>query len=208
MSLFNIKNMTSIITGDIINSRDSAPKQWLSALKTVLNTYGNSPKDWEIYRGDSFQIELKPELALQVAIQLKATLKQFKTTDIRLAIGIGDKSYTSEKITEANGTAFINSGECFEQLKKTTLAIKTPFNTFDTQLNLMLDLALLTMNNWSPVSSLIIKTALEHPQHNQKQLAKLLEKSQSNISEGLKRGGYDEILKLIQFYNSQIQDLW
>jgi len=200
--------MTSIITGDIINSRDSAPKQWLSALKTVLNTYGNSPKDWEIYRGDSFQIELKPELALQVAIQLKATLKQFKTTDIRLAIGIGDKSYTSEKITEANGTAFINSGECFEQLKKTTLAIKTPFNTFDTQLNLMLDLALLTMNNWSPVSSLIIKTALEHPQHNQKQLAKLLEKSQSNISEGLKRGGYDEILKLIQFYNSQIQDLW
>lgn len=208
MSLFNIKNMTSIITGDIINSRDSAPKQWLSALKTVLNTYGNSPKDWEIYRGDSFQIELKPELALQVAIQLKATLKQFKTTDIRLAIGIGDKSYTSEKITEANGTAFINSGECFEQLKKTTLAIKTPFNTFDTQLNLMLDLALLTMNNWSPVSSLIIKTALEHPQHNQKQLAKLLKKSQSNISEGLKRGGYDEILKLIQFYNSQIQDLW
>ncbi|MGR7813830.1 transcriptional regulator [Lacinutrix undariae] len=200
--------MTSIITGDIINSRDSAPKQWLSALKTVLNTYGNSPKDWEIYRGDSFQIELKPELALHVAIQLKATLRQFKKTDIRLAIGIGDKSYTSEKITEANGTAFINSGECFEQLKKTTLAIKTPFTPFDTQFNLMLDLALLTMNNWSPVSSLIIKTALEHPKLNQEQLAQLLDKSQSNISEGLKRGGYDEILKLIQFYNSQIQDLW
>lgn len=200
--------MISIITGDIINSRDSAPKQWLSALKTVLNTYGKSPKDWEIYRGDSFQIELKPELALHVAIQLKATLRQFKKTDIRLAIGIGNKSYTSEKITEANGTAFINSGECFEQLKKTTLAIKTPFTAFDTQFNLMLDLALLTMNNWSPVSSLIIKTALEHPNLNQKQLAQLLDKSQSNISEGLKRGGYDEILKLIQFYNSQIQDLW
>jgi hypothetical protein len=29
-------------------------------LKSVLNAYGNEPKDWEIYRGDSFQLVVDP----------------------------------------------------------------------------------------------------------------------------------------------------
>jgi hypothetical protein len=28
---------------------------WMKDLKSVLNAYGNEP-DWEIYRGDSFQL--------------------------------------------------------------------------------------------------------------------------------------------------------
>ena len=52
--------MTSIITGDIINSRAIAnPKHWMEPLKKVLSVYGNNPKAWEIYRGDSFQVEVR-----------------------------------------------------------------------------------------------------------------------------------------------------
>ena len=116
--------MTGIITGDIINSKKSDPKQWLNALKTILNSYGKSPLTWEIYRGDSFQLEVNPNLALEACILIKATIKQFENIDVRLAIGIGEKEYHSESITESNGSAFVNSGECFENLKKTTLAIK------------------------------------------------------------------------------------
>jgi predicted XRE-type DNA-binding protein len=126
---------------------------------------------------------------------------------VRLAIGIGEKTYASEKITESNGSAFVNSGKCFEQLKKSTLGIKSPFKDFDKQMNVMLELAMLTMNNWTPTSSTIVMATLKHPTLNQKQIADILGKTQSNISEGLKRAGYDEILKLIQFYNSQIQSL-
>jgi len=197
--------MISIITGDIINSKESNPKNWLNALKGVLNNFGNEPQQWEIYRGDSFQLEIKPENALETAILIKATIKQFKNTDVRLAIGIGNKIYDSEKITEANGTAFVNSGECFEQLKKNTLAIKSPFTAFDAQINIMLELAQLTMNNWTVTTAKLVKAALENPDLNQKELAKHFNKTQGNISQGLKRSGFDEILKMIHYYNSQIK---
>lgn len=197
--------MTSVITGDIINSKESEPKKWLDVLKTVFNTYGSEPKTWEIYRGDSFQLEAKPENALEIAILIKATIKQYKDIDVRLAIGIGDKTYASNKITESNGSAFVNSGECFEQLKKNTLAIKSPFTAFDAQINIMLELAQLTMNNWTVTTAQLVKVVLEHPKLNQKELANYFNKTQGNISQGLKRSGFYEISKMMQYYNSQIK---
>ncbi|MFD1162521.1 SatD family protein [Hwangdonia seohaensis] len=199
--------MTSIITGDIINSKKSSPKLWLQALKTILNSYGNSPLIWEIYRGDSFQLEIEPKNALKACILIKATIKQFENIDVRLAIGIGDKTYKSDKITESNGSAFVNSGECFESLKKTTLAIKSPFDEFDTTINIMLELAQLIINNWTSTSAILVKTTLENPDLNQNQLAEILERTQGNISQGLKRAGYDEISKLLHYYKTQIQNL-
>jgi len=199
--------MIAIITGDIINSTDTTPNVWLTALKSILNRFGKEPKHWEIYRGDSFQLEIEPKAALKAAILIKASIKQFKPLDVRLAIGIGDKTYTSEKITESNGSAFINSGQCFEQLKKTTLAIQSPFADFDYRINLMLELGLLVMDHWKPKTSTILKYTLENPEDNQKAIAKQLHKAQSNISEGLKRGGYDEISKLLTYYESQIKTL-
>ncbi len=138
---------------------------------------------------------------------IKSTLKQFKLLDVRLAIGLGDKTYKAKTITESNGSAFINSGECFESLKKHTLALKSNFEIFDVTINTIIGLANLTMNSWSITSSTIINTALNKPKLNQKQLAELLGKSQSNISEGLKRAGYDEILKLLNYYNTQVKTL-
>lgn len=199
--------MTSIITGDIINSKKSSPKLWLETLKTILNSYGNSPLSWEIYRGDSFQLEINPKQALKACVLIKATIKQFENIDVRLAIGIGKKTYQSDKITESNGSAFVNSGECFEALKKTTLAVKSPFNEFDNSINIMLELAQLILNNWTSTSAILIKTALENPDLNQSQLAKILKRTQGNISQGLKRAGYDEISKLLYYYETQIQTL-
>lgn len=199
--------MTSIITGDIINSKESSPKEWLYALKSILGNYGSTPKQWDIYRGDSFQLEVPPKDALRACLLIKSTIKQFKNLDVRLAIGIGDKTFHSEKITESNGTAFINSGECFEILKKTTLAIKSPYDAFDNSLNIMLELAQLTINHWTITSATLVKTTLTHPDLNQKQLADLLDKTQGNISQGLKRAGFEEISKLLEYYKTQIQTL-
>lgn len=199
--------MTSIITGDIINSQKASPNEWLEALKSILNRYGNSPATWEIYRGDSFQMEVTPAQALEACILIKATIKQFDHIDVRLAIGIGDKTYSSEKITESNGSAFVHSGKCFENLKKTTLALKSPFDAFDNTVNLMLELALLTLDSWTNNSAMLVKTALENPTFNQNQIASMLQKTQGNISQGLKRAGFDEISKLMQYFKTQIQTL-
>lgn len=199
--------MTSIITGDIINSQKNTPDNWLIPLKTILNSFGPTPLKWEIYRGDSFQLEINPEDALKACILIKATIKQFDNIDVRLAVGIGEKTYNSKKITESNGSAFVNSGDCFESLKKTTLAIKSPFTEFDTVINIMLDLAQLTINNWSSTSSTLVKTTLQTPELNQSQLAKILKSTQSNISQGHKRAGYDEVSKLLNYYKIKTKTL-
>ncbi|GAA4281714.1 SatD family protein [Gaetbulibacter aestuarii] len=200
-------DMTSIITGDIINSRAENPEKWLPALKETLAFFGKSPKQWEIYRGDSFQLEVSPDKALLACALIKATIKQFKNIDVRLAIGIGDKSYDSDKITESNGTAFEHSGTCFETMKQSTLAIKSPNNTFDDTLNTMFALAQLTMNSWNTTASEIIKITLKQPELDQNDLAELLGKSQGNISKVLKRAGFDEISKLLNYYKTQVQKL-
>ncbi|MDW5288452.1 transcriptional regulator [Formosa sp. PL04] len=196
--------MTSIITGDIINSRTQDAKDWLAQLKEELSTYGQTPKQWEIYRGDSFQLEIQPKEALKAAIIIKSSLKQFKTIDVRIAIGIGEKTYDANNITEANGSAFINSGECFEQLKKTNLAIKSNRPAFDDAINIMIELALLTMNTWTPTTASLVKLALTKPEANQIELAGLTHSTQGNISQGLKRAGFDEILKMIEFYSKNV----
>ncbi|WP_127018513.1 transcriptional regulator [Flagellimonas beolgyonensis] len=196
--------MIAVLTGDIINSKDHKANKWLPILKQALSRYGEVPSDWEIYRGDSFQLRTTPEQALEAAIYLKASIKQVRHLDVRIAIGLGEQDYQAEKITESNGTAFVRSGTCFENLKKQTLALQSDNEAFDTPLNLMLQLACLTMDNWLPAASQIVKVSLEHPEANQKELAALLDKSQSTISEALLRAGFDEVQKMMHFYTTQL----
>ena len=198
--------MTSVLTGDIINSQGLTPEKWLKPLKKVLNNHAKETIAWEIFRGDSFQVEIHPEKALELAIEIKLAIKQYEEIDVRIAIGIGDKSYSAKKITESNGTAFVNSGECFENLNKTTLAIKSSNLYFDYTLNTMFQLALLTIDNWTVNSIELIKTVFENPKLNQKKMAKLLGKSQSTVSEGLKRAGFDELKQLLKYYKYNVEN--
>jgi len=196
--------MIAIITGDIIDSRKGEVETWLPLLKEVLNQYGQEPLDWEIFRGDSFQLSIAPKNAILVAFHIKSAIKQTKKQDVRMGIGIGEIKYNSNKTTESNGSAYIRSGECFESLKKQTLAIKSHNSELDTSLNIMLSLALLSANNWSSTVSEVIKKIIENSDTKQKEIANLLNKSQSSISEALKRGGFEEIMNLNNYYKNQI----
>lgn len=197
--------MKAVITGDIINSRTEPAGEWLPVLKDILTQYGQNPREWEVTRGDSFQLILAPEKALHAALQIKAGIKQHRDLDVRIAIGIGDQNHKAKRISESNGSAFVRSGECFENLKKQNLGILTGNRETDEILNLLFNLALLTINSWSPTVATTVKAFFEHPQKNQTEMASLLDKSQSSLSEALKRGGYDEILKLEEFYRKQIK---
>ena len=120
--------MIAILTADIINSRKLPSKKWMDAFKAFLNTFGKSPNDWEIYRGDEFQIEIKnPEDALLIAVQIKSFFKSIHL-DVRISLGFGDKTYKTRKITESNGSAFIRSGQKFETLKKQKLNLVKSFS--------------------------------------------------------------------------------
>lgn len=201
--------MTSIITGDIINSRKVAkPAGWLTALKKTLSAYGKSPKVWEIYRGDSFQVEVKDAHAsFLAAIKIKASIKSFKDLDVRMAIGIGKKTFNASKITESNGDAFVNSGETFENIKRTrqTLAVKSPWPEMDKELNLIIDLASIAMDKWTPSSAELIKLSLQLNTSLQKELGRKLKIRQSSISERQARAHYREIMDAESFFSMKIK---
>jgi len=197
--------MIAIITGDIINSTEDDSTEWLSMLKQVLNRYGKSPEKWEIFRGDSFQLEVEPKQALLTSFHIKSCLKQTGSRDVRMAIGIGEANHKAARISESNGSAYVRSGECFEELKKQTLAIRTASEDMDETINLMLQLALLIADNWSSAVATILTASIENPDKSQKELAKLLNKSQSSVSEAMSRGGYGELLKVNQYYSKRIE---
>ena len=201
--------MICIITGDIINSRKVATTEWIDGLKRVLNVHGVNPKDWEIFRGDEFQLEVSvPEAALHIAFQIKAYLKTVKL-DARMSIGFGGKNYNADKISESNGTAFARSGKLFGQLKKqkSTLAINTGNPDFDKEMNLMLRLAQTFMNHWLVQSAEFILIAIENPALSQEEMGAKLKINQAAVSRRRKRSQFDLILELDQHYRQKIKTM-
>lgn len=197
--------MTGVITGDIVNSRKA--NSWLNPLKELLAEWGKSPKTWEIYRGDSFQVEIKqPEQALLAAIRIKACLRSLKKLDVRMAIGIGEKNHDAARISESNGTAFIHSGETFELLSrsKQRLAIRTPWEELDNELNLMLRLASIALDKWSPSTAQLVAASIANSALSQKELGDKMGRTQSTVSEAQKRAHYEEIMELEAFYRNSI----
>ncbi|KQO32626.1 hypothetical protein ASF10_20925 [Flavobacterium sp. Leaf82] len=201
--------MTSVITGDIIGSRQQTSKHWVEDLKKILSVFGEMPGQWEVYRGDEFQIEIKnPEDALWSAILIKAHLKAIKL-DARMSIGFGSKTHTAEKISESNGAAFINSGELFETLKKqkVTLAMRTGDVAIDEKMNLMIQLALTFMDNWLAQPAEFVVAALENPKLSQEELGQKLGINQAAVSRRQKRAQFDLVLQLDRYFRKQIKQL-
>src|SRR5690606_16813575 len=200
--------MTSVITGDIIKSRSlNNPKLWLQTLKNALATIEKDHSLWEIYRGDSFQIEIKQvEKSFEAAVYIKACIKTIKGLDVRLAIGLGSKTYSGEFVTESQGEAFLNSGTTLETLKKSkqSLKIKTSNKTLDQELNLYFKLAAISMDQWTVHQAEIVKLSLEHPNAIQEELGKRLGINQNTISRRQKRANLEEVLELNNMYQQKI----
>ncbi len=201
--------MTSIITGDVINSQKFSPHIWLQKLKLELDSVGKNPLTWEIYRGDSFQAEVTdPSRALLTAIKIKAAIKSIKEMDVRLAIGVGDKTYEASKITESNGSAFVYSGETFESLVKSkqNLAITTPSIKLNQEMNLLFRFALIVMDNWTANSAKVVYLALTNPGYSQEELGKALNIKQNTVSATLKRACFAEISDMLVWYQNKIKE--
>ena len=203
--------MTSVITGDIINSQSvNLPEAYLEQMRATLQVLGKEQKDWEIFRGDSFQIEIKSTLEVfWQCVYIKAALKTMKELDARMAIGLGEKSYDAATISEANGSAFIRSGEVFEKLKreKTNLLINTGNLKLDEELNVYFQLALLTMDHWTPNSAEIVKLSLENPEMNQQQLGALIGIKQNTVSERQKRAGLSQLTDFNKIFQQKIKSI-
>lgn len=203
--------MTSVITGDIIKSRNIKDQNiWMEQLKYALNMLSFDKSYYEIYRGDSFQYECRDIYdSFRHAVYIKSCIKTIKGLDVRMSIGIGTKDYEGNTVSESNGEAFVHSGETFETLKKekVNLKVKTRDFVLNEELNLYFKLALIAMDNWTTNSAEIVKLNIENPTMIQAELAKLIGISQDAVSKRQKRAYLDEILELDKLYRQKIDQI-
>jgi hypothetical protein len=207
--LDKLYDMTGVITGDIIRSQKVRASLWLDPLKAELVMVGTQPAVWEIFRGDSFQLEVDPVQALGTAIRIKAAIRRVKQIDVRLSVGIGDKTHHSARITECNGSAFVRSGELFERLERerVNLAVATADPEFDREMNLLLRLALVIMDDWSVNSAETVWMVLHDPGKSQRALGDQLHIRQNAVSARLKRARFAEIAAVISHYEVKMKGM-
>ncbi len=201
--------MITVITGDIVNSRKLPSTKWIGGLKLILNTLGKNPTDWEIYRGDEFQLEIKnPEEALKVALQIKSYFRTLHL-DARMSIGFGEKTFKTKKISESNGTAFARSGEVLESLKKQkiNLAVNSGNSDFDADINLKLRLCLTFMDNWLVQSAEFVQVAIENPTLSQEEIGAKLGINQAAVSRRRKRAQFDLMMETEKYFREKVKNL-
>lgn len=201
--------MIAVITGDIINSQHADTEVWITKLKNLLENWGNAPQVWEIYRGDEFQFKCNIDDVFWHFLAIKSLIKSQENLDVRIAIGIGQENFSSEKITESNGTAYVNSGRLLNDLKSDgdTVSIKTSNDAIDRDLNILLKWASKDFDNWTMATSEIIHEMIMNQDITQEDLAKKFAISQSSISQRLKRANYELIVETNQYFRKKISEL-
>lgn len=201
--------MICILTGDIKGSRKAKSKNWLAELKELFLQFGKNPADWEIYRGDEFQIEIKDcEEALLIAFQIKAFLRTI-SLDARMSIGIGEKTSKAKRISESNGSAFVYSGEAFEIMKKNkiNLVVQSADNQFNKDMNLLIRLGLSFMDNWLAQQAEYVLLAINNPKLSQEEMGEILKINQAAVSKRRKRANFDLMLEINQAYVEKLKML-
>ncbi|MBS9523259.1 hypothetical protein KIH41_04725 [Litoribacter ruber] len=208
--------MIAVIKGDIINSRAVENQAiWLEPLKKLLSEWGRANADWEILWGDFFQLEIgEVQDVLTAAFQIKALIRSVETEtgknlDVRMAIGIGKKTFEAERISESNGEAFVFAGEKFDRLAKdkTNLGLLTSWPEFDQDINLMLRLAGLFMDKWTAPSAELVQLVLQNPKITQQEIGKKLDIKQNSVSGRWSRSNVDEILAIDQVFRKKLAKL-
>ncbi|RHJ94871.1 hypothetical protein [Parabacteroides bouchesdurhonensis] len=185
-------NIKGVITGDVINStaiRVDWKKQLIDSIQDVADELTIlTPLEIEFFRGDSFQLVVdKPEEALKVAILLRAGLKR-KTPpeskniwDARIALGVGEISYTSDKVVISDGEAFHFSGWGLDEIGKQKLTIRTRWENVNEELKVSTAFADDIISDWTNSQAQVIYPTLLY-QTSQKDIAIEYNKTAQNIS--------------------------
>jgi hypothetical protein len=202
--------MIGILTGDIINSRKiENPKVYLEKLKSEFSESGKQGKDWEIYRGDSFQKMIKDlPLLFEHAVTLKASMKTIEILDVRIAMGLGKINFLSSSISESNGEVFVRAGDCLNRLFKEqiNLGISSPWEDIDERLNIMFILASTIMDSWTNRMAQAVFLSLKNQNATQREIGEMMGTRQNAVSELLSRAKFKEISLLNNYFKKEIQN--
>jgi hypothetical protein len=200
--------MKAILAGDIINSQQHHPDEYLNVLKEVLREYSKDGM-FQIYRGDSFQALIsEPVMALQASIKLKAALKRIDSLDVRIAIGLGAVNIIDDNIAVSSGNALTRSGELLDSLKEKeqNIMVKSG-HKLDVYMNAILKMSLLYLDHWTENAAAVVYELLNHPGITQEELGKRLGIQQATASRRLTRANWQETQEMCGIFHNYYNDV-
>lgn len=129
--------------------------------------------------------------------------------DVRVAIGLAEKTYIGKKVTENNGPAYIYANEKLSNIKKEkrTLALKSDCISFDREFNLILWLIDAIIDRWGKHSGELLEVALTNPNMTQMEIGELIGVKQSAVSGRWNRSNINEILAVEKYFRKRVVQL-
>lgn len=197
----------AVITGDIVNSAvlNETQKKFIQNGIEQFMHEGILLKP-RFYRGDSFQLAVKPVDALLLALKFRMEVRRKnEAADLRTSIGIGEVSSWNEDVLLADGPAFVLSGKNLDSLKKKDLniIIVTGNKELDSELETYCYMADVLLKNLSSVQANVLFYKLD--KMSQEEIGKILQISQPSVSKTLKAANWKVLEKFLERYEQIIE---
>lgn len=186
----------AVITGDIVQSTHTNVTdrdRLLNVIKETIKALENeSLLRYDIYRGDSFQIELSsPQWALRGALLVRAALLKnspdYLRWDARISVGLGKVEYESlNRVAESDGEAFWYSGRELDALGKTKrLVLKTAWDEINDEFKVSTAFVDDIVSQWTIAQADVMYEWLLDEQITQREIAQKLHKTPQAVSKAL-----------------------
>ena len=177
----------AVLTGDIIASSEM-PAETLARVRAVLQGAAEGfCNSWsepvearlDIYRGDAWQLLLtEHNLALRLALYLRAQLRDRLEADTRISIAIGTcERIDSEKVSLSTGEAFTLSGRALDAMTGYfDMTAALPERAGETGLWAKASVSLVSelVRSWTRRQSEIAGLALLHPEETHEEISRRL----------------------------------
>ncbi|HKL32476.1 MAG TPA: SatD family protein [Tangfeifania sp.] len=197
----------AVITGDIVKSSalNEAQKRFIqNGIKHFIHE-GILLRP-RFYRGDSFQLAVKPMVALLLSLKFRMEMRRkSEASDLRISIGIGEVATWNDDVLLADGPAFQRSGKNLDSLKKKDLHIivVTGNNELDRELETYCYMADVLLKSLSSVQANVLFYKLNRI--SQEQVGEILHISQPSVSKTLKAANWKVIEKFLERYEQIIE---
>ncbi|OHX64044.1 AsnC family protein [Flammeovirga pacifica] len=204
--------MIAILTADIVSSTKTQNNAlWSSCIEEVMQLPFFEEARWEIFRGDSFQVELNdPSKSLFLAVLLRIYINAQKELfdlkiDVRISIGIGKAGYEGDNVMSSDGHAYKLSGRNFDKLQATNrlLNIATAWDYdligFQESIQLIEHL----ISSWSFGSFTVAKHYLLGVTK-QKELAEIVGISQPAIHKRIQKDNMEGLVNYLNWFSQKI----
>lgn len=203
-----LKKQIAVITADVVGSSLLSEAE-IKFFQEKIEGYKDKAIEIKprFYRGDSFQLAVKPSAALLLALKFRAEIKKWKEkNDVRISIGIGGVTKWNDDVLLAYGSAFERSGKNLDSLKETGLniIIVTGNAELDDELETYCYMADEFIKNQTAVQANLVFQMLNGVP--QIEIARRLGISQPSVSKSLKAANWKLIERFLKRYERIIQN--